>query len=136
MQTLHEIWPAGAYCGPSVLAALTGCDAKRDIRGWVNAVRGRKPTQGVLGMPVKEMSAVLASRGYGFQRIEFPKGGRPRLADFAADAGDAFYIVNVTSHYVALLGGVVADNFVRFGRPVERHPHRRKLVCGAWRILS
>lgn len=129
---LHEIWPANCYCGPAALAALTGCDAIKDVRGWINAVRKRAHNCGVRGMRLVEMSAVLASRGYAAE--QFNASGT--LAEFVAAHPAGFYIVNVTRHFVALCDSRIADNHVRFGCAIEEHPSRRCHVKKAWHILN
>lgn len=87
---LHEVWPNGFYCGPSVIAAVTGADC-RVVRGWINAVRHRRPNQGVLGMQNRELVGTLASRGYALVPLDVPQpakrwafGERPIFENFAA----------------------------------------------------
>ncbi|KKM95731.1 hypothetical protein LCGC14_1185430 [marine sediment metagenome] len=145
MPKLHDIWPNDCYCGAAVLAALTGCHAKKGPRAWINDVRGRPANQGVLRIDNHELLATLASRGYVAKATHLvePKkpwlySERPTLTQFIEDhvASGQFWIVNVTEHYVAVLNGCIADNEIRFGCPISEHPSRRKRVKAAWHIVN
>ena len=126
---LHDIWPQRTYCGPAALAALTGYNAKEEIRSWINEIRGRPHNQGVLGMSVDEMIAVLEQQRYRHHLVKRPD--KPRFHALAEHMQpDAFYIVNVTRHWVAFLNGEVADSITRFGCPISEHHTRRQMVKG------
>lgn len=136
---LHEIWPAGFYCGPSAIAAVTGADC-REVRGWINAVRGRPASTGIRGLTSDVLIGTMASRGYWLREVVAclpPPHPHPTLERFLAEqAHEAVFIIAVTRHYVAAQGGVVFDNAVRFGIDVAGHPSRRWHVREAWEVVE
>ncbi len=96
-------------------------------------------------MGMDTLKSVLHRRGYAFgtslfrdpdKPRKYGKRNQPTLEEFASSNPKGFYIVNVTGHFVALCNGIVADNSVRFGVPVDEHPSRRKWVKEAIHILG
>lgn len=139
---LHQIWPAGCFCGPAVLAALTGLEGKGEIRSLINDIRKRPHNRGVMGMQESEISKALTLLGYQYRLVKVPYYIKPRmkLEDLARESliikAQFFYIVLITGHFVAMLDGRIADTAVRFGCPAEEHPARRKLVKKYWQIYA
>lgn len=132
MFTLHDI-NERAYCGPSVLMALTGLPLA-EVRTAINKAKGRRHNAGIIGTSNAELVDALDTLGYASEWLHPVKhsvgNSNMTLRYFVENKCQkgCFYIVNVTGHYVAVLDGNVADNFIRFGCPVAEHPSRRKYV--------
>jgi hypothetical protein len=135
---LYEIWPAGCFCGPAALAALTGCDAHKHARAWVNNCRQRRPNCPVMGMATVEMAAVLELLGIEFYQVRSEPGATPTVQAFVNGCArpGVFYILVTGRHFLAALDGYVADNVVRFGCLVAEHPSRRCRVKTRFEIES
>lgn len=127
---LHEIDELHVYCGPGALIAVTG---KRlpEVRAAINKAKGRRENAGVCGTKISEMETALQLLGvpYHFVDTRFT-GPRRTLQEWTklVCIPGKRYIVNVTGHYVTYCDGIVIDNRIRFGCPVEEHPCRRKKV--------
>lgn len=135
---LHDIVDK-SYCGPAVLQALTGLPLK-PIREAINEIRGRKPSVGVLGMWNHEIEKVLEVFGFKVSYREWPR--RDVIKPLTLEKfGEVFHtrlpvIVNVTKHFVIMENGMVADNRIRYGCPLQEHPSRRQHVKAAFVVVK
>lgn len=105
---LHPLPDGRFYCGPAAIASFTGLHPKEEVRAAINEVRGRKATQGVIGMHGHEVVATLKLLGY--QAEEIAIGSKPTLLQFHKNNPNFQGIVNVTRHYIALARDRVQDN--------------------------
>lgn len=132
------------FCGPMSIAAITGQpvslvkDALRTAR-WGDKwpERGRTPpVMGVDDWELKRALRLLGVHGY-WKEIS----NSPTLAAFLDKRNqlerDSPMVVNVTSHFIAVAGGVIVDTFSR-GEPVDidKAPRRRKRVQRIFIITS
>ena len=130
---IHKIEEVRVYCGPAALMAVTG---KRlpEVRAVVNELRGRKPTQGIIGMKTVEMDRSLEALGLSFRTEEIGPNP-PTLKAFVENIPqDVPHIINITGHYVTYYDGTIIDNHYRFGTTIDECRWAKKRVRVWWAI--
>lgn len=118
MSKLHQIEEVRVYCGPAALMAITGLRLPR-VREVINEIRGRRPSQGVIGLPVDVLRRALSKLNVAYSETEVHS--RMTLERFVLEEAEpnVRYIVQVTGHYVSVLNGLVIDNHYRFGTDIQ-----------------
>ena len=134
---LHEIRKtsinARPYCGPAALMAFSGKDFE-EVRALINKVRGREHNKPVRGLSNHHLRGVIGKLGYSTDTM-IP-AHRFTVHDFAETVKpDEFWFVIAGHHYVVMCEGLVADNRIRFGCEVAKHPWRRRIVKEAIRVI-
>jgi len=111
---LHKPHGKNKFCGPTALSALTGI-SKDDIAAIVREYSGRRAVMGMHNHEAFEVVNQLKG-SMGTMAIGKP-GGRTTLAQWMAGRTDAqramLTLVNVTDHYVAVLGDNVVCSLQR-----------------------
>lgn len=127
------------YCGPAVIASLTGLDTAESAR-LIRRANGKKSVKGVNGF---EMSRALGAAGFEVrwyndrQAVDcisesWPKGGLTlqrwiRDTEALRHAHRAL-VVAVGGHWIAVAGGHYVDNHANSPRPIESYPKLRARV--------
>lgn len=127
------------YCGPAVVAALTGLDTGAAAR----AIREANDRRSVVGVNTYEMDRVLACLGFKRRWYtdrqatdavpgRWPKGGLTFLRWLRESERlrheHRALVVAVGNHWIAVAGGHYVDNHAGTPRPVESYPHPRARV--------
>lgn len=128
---LYEVWPENVYCGPAALTAVTGLDAKGEIRTALNRAKRRKHNAGICGVSTDELEGAMNILGIKFTKhLVF----KQNLSKFCENHNGK-WIIEVTKHYVAVEDNTVFDNRIRFGCDISEHPCKRMKVHSAYQIL-
>lgn len=122
------------YCGPAVLAALTGKHPHIEVRAAINRVRRRDPTRPVKGMTNSEVEAAL--RLMDVPCGVFCRGQYEMLRTFVERRPSFVGVVSVTGHLVCVSTGLCLDSMSRFAVPVARFKGNRKLVRSYIAVLD
>lgn len=132
---LYEVVNVGdqkAWCGPTVVAAITGLTIPA-VKARIKKARGHNGP--VMGTSSGELAAVLRGAGYNMNLSNrFRKDDdMPTLAQwlkgYRVSGDDTIYIINVSHHWVVVKGRWFCDTYTK-GIPVRasKAPHRRKRV--------
>lgn len=126
------------YCGPYVLAAITG-ESFDTIRAAVNRAKGRPLTRGVCSVMPRHLLTAFRELGwkhftsydckYADDKLtlkNFMKG--IRLDD------DSIYVVYITGHYVAVQGGTFIDTFSTHKVSTAFAPRTGKTVKAVYKM--
>jgi hypothetical protein len=140
-----------AYCGPTVLASVTGkrlSVIREMIRAhrWGSAAEAKRlgiRRAGVTGVGISEMRYVLRHFGLDMLRTESYGSKRPTLAAWlkARKEPDNLCIIDVGfppgGHWAAVKGRKFVDSYTK-GVPVwlKDSPHRRKRVRYVWIVTA
>lgn len=136
MLALHPLPGDGRfYCGPAAIASITGLHPKQEIREAINKLRGRKPTQGVIGMWPHEVKSVLESFGFTVYSFNYPKEKRRTVKDYLAHYPDFAGVLEINHHFIAASGNMCQDNKSGCIYPVERFAGNRAKVKSALRVV-
>jgi hypothetical protein len=135
---LYEALNAGeqrAWCGPTVVAAITGL-AIPSVKARIKKARGHNGP--VMGTSTGDLNAALL--GSGLKMVWsaiYPKS--PTVAQWLKRPRDmeAPYILNVGHHWVVVRGRWFCDTHTK-GIPVRatKAPGRRRRVREAWKIVK
>lgn len=122
------------WCGPAVIAAVTGYPTST-ITTMLREESGRRKITGTTsGM----MRAVLLRLGFEMDGIMSFRHKRTTLAQFATEFRDHFagtpHVVNVTGHWVVLAGKRFVDSRTKDPVWISDAPRRRAVVKFAWRV--
>lgn len=128
------------YCGPFAICAITGEDYEAKVRPMINAIRGRRPSTGVVGMTGREVRLTLKDLGYeGWWYWDYKHEGRgikPTLAKWLRDRPfkDDLVIIQLTRHFVVVQGSHFIDNHTEVPVHISGAPHRRARVERVMRV--
>ena len=130
MLNLHPLPGDGRfYCGPAAIASFTGLHPKGEVREAINRIRGRKPTRGIIGMQVHELTAALNLLGLDAMAI-YVNGKKPTLRQFLEANPNFCGVLNVTGHYIAVSGGMCQDNQSGYIYPIAKFKGiKKRVVC-------
>lgn len=124
---------AHAWCGPTVVAAITGKPIST-VKGVIKVIR--QNDKAVRGTDDFDVCQALKVFGYTSDlRTNYKKGERPTLAAWlrgrTAEQRKQTIIVHVTGHWVVVRGNTFIDTFTK-GQPVRTSdaPRRRIRVEG------
>ncbi len=156
--TIHPINPEHGrmYCGPTVLAMLTG-HSRETIHADVNRLKrkaGKKRNKtvrypGGTYKTTRRVAWPLTARVTGLsnsflEKLMVKYGLSPAfrncqygsLAQLVKDIGHFKQpiVINVTGHYVLYFNGMVFDTLRKQGVPVSDHPSARQRVQRYWLI--
>jgi hypothetical protein len=125
------------YCGPYVMAAVTG-ESFTEIRRVINRAKGRPSTRGVCSVQPRELKQAFRDFGWRiftvYHHAEEPK---MRLKEFmhGLDPDDStMYVVYITGHYVAVQGGLFIDTFSKHKVSTAFSPQSGKTVKEVYRL--
>ena len=139
------------YCGPTVLALLTGKPREkihRDINKLKRA-RGFKSYKtmkngGYKSIPWKLTNVVKGMTCFHFERMfdiykirhTLKKESYPSLARMIEDMGHFKMpvVILVTGHFILYFNGLVYDTKCKQGAPIKDHPSARQRVKQYWII--
>jgi hypothetical protein len=145
MKPLKNDTAGRGYCGPTVVACLTG----RSLSEVLDVIRaGRCHPTDSLGRkaPVRSTYSgelIAAFRTFGWRVVEAHRfrTNPPTLARWLRSRSPAeraqTFVVEVTGHWVAVSGRKVVDTFTK-GKPVwlKDAPDRRKRVHRTWTVTK
>jgi hypothetical protein len=132
----HNSETTKSWCGPTVVSSITGRDVAR-VKDLIRDRRGYKwlGKEAVKGTTWNDIHHALKHYGYRLdsQSAFFDKE-RPTLAGWLRMTSktrkpDAYYVVNLTDHWVVIHGRKFCDSLTK-GKPVflRSAPGRRKRV--------
>ena len=120
------------YCGPHAFAVITGNDFET-TRWKLNTENGRAPTAGIRGYPTHNLCLALKREGYRVSKQFFkPRPGsrvkfKEWIKNYHPDT-DAFYLLELTQHFVVVKGGLFIDNHSGHAVSTVLCPHLQKNV--------
>lgn len=158
---LHEVTNSGnarAWCGPTVVSAITGHDVvwvkkhiadyrrgRQGLESTLNSMFGRDVQRRVVvkGTHWWELAHVLERTGR--KMVQTSNYGHLTTKDRPTFAAwlkkyryekDAIYIVGLTNHWIVVEGRWMLDTHTK-GKPVRctQGPHRRRRVETVWKVV-
>lgn len=132
-----ENWDKTKWCGPTALSIITGRTLKY-CHNKLARLEFKKPRY-LKGVSNYSMLCALSNMGYKHERVQVIPG-RTTLRRYveeiqSTDEFRSVMLINVTSHYVVLHKGMVADNRNDgTATPVRNHHAWRKQIKRAWII--
>lgn len=134
---LHPIRHTNAsnlWCGPAAISAVTGYDT-RSVHQCIRELNGLKQ---VTGLNNRDLVIVLQALGCKVRAYRLPS--RVTLAYWLKTNAEVFsrnpVIVNLTGHYVTVMGRKFIDNHTDGPVFLKAAPHRRARVKGYFIIES
>ena len=129
------------YCGPYVMGAVTGYSFDV-IRTVINKAKLRPLTTGICSVQTWELRKAFKSVGWDSEvtyhhKVEGVE--QMKLKDFFKGLepdDDNFYVVYITSHYVAVQGGMFIDTFSKHKVNTAYAPHQNKKVKEVYRMTK
>lgn len=125
------------YCGPYVMAAVTGADFNT-IRSVINVAKLRPLTRGVCSVQPWELRKAFLQLGWRtFTTYHHAESPKMRLKEFmhGLDPDDSeIYVVYITGHYVAVQGGLFIDTFSKHKVSTAFSPQSGKTVKEVYRL--
>ncbi len=137
-----------AYCGPTVIAAISGFsvsrieDAIHEFRHDAEAARKM-----IVGTSAEDVSAALGLFGYAMQRLEdynaLERKERPNLSSWMRKSRSAFsfYVLAVNvgkeGHWICIKGAKLCDTYTG-GKWVfaADGPHKGARIMEVWRVAK
>lgn len=114
------------WCGPTALAAVTGCGYQTAL-DVLREVTGRRAITRTWNGELVRAFSIL-----GWVAEVVRVDGKPTLARWlrqrTPEVAKSHVVVNVTKHYVAVLGRKVVDNKTKDPVFLREYPHRRLRV--------
>jgi hypothetical protein len=127
------------YCGPYVMAAVTGYSFDV-IRTVINKAKHRPLTTGICGVMPQELIDAFALLNWEAEVIYDHKADcSPKLIlkDFMKSVtDDDIYVVYVTGHYVAVQGGMFIDTYSTHKVSTAFAPRPRKQIKEIYRLTK
>ncbi len=129
------------YCGPYVMGAITGYSFDV-IRTVINKAKHRPLTRGICSVQTHELRTAFRSVGWDSEVTYHHKveGATPmKLKNFFKEldpTDEAFYVVYITSHYVAVQAGMFIDTFSTHKVNTAYAPHQNSKVKEVYRMTK
>lgn len=136
------------YCGPTVIAMLTGASREeifakvnrqknKRLRKYPDFFKKKRMKDMVKGMHNHQLEDVLRRFGVTLSKHKKPASGKylyGSLRQFEMDYGHFKkpIIINITHHYVLFFRGMIFDTYRREGTPLNEHPLAGRRVESFW----
>ena len=125
------------YCGPYVMAAVTG-ESFNTIRTAINRAKRRPDTRGVCSVRPRELKNAFMGLGWRtvttYHHAESPKMRLKEFMKSIRDDDDSIYVVYITGHYVAVQGQMFIDTFSKHKVNTTFSPQAGKTVKEVYRL--
>lgn len=124
------------YCGPYVMAAITG-ESFETIRRAINYQKQRPETTGVCSVMPWQLQDALYELGWKASLVHTPE--KLKLKDLLkAEVLDprCMYIIWITGHYIAVQGEDFIDTFTTHKVNKAYAPRQGKIVKEVYRIYK